>query len=70
MCQAGLEKTKDTYGCNERGREVSRCEDAEDESEMEADNWLRLKGTAQTNTQKTGFFFFFFTGKCKLLLST
>lgn len=41
MCQAGLEKTKDTYyGCNERGREVSRCEGAEDESEMEADNWL------------------------------
>lgn len=40
MCQAGLEKTKDTYGCNERGHEVSRCEDAEDESDMEADNWL------------------------------
>lgn len=40
MCQAGQEKTKDTHGCNERGREVSRCEDAADESEMEADNWL------------------------------
>lgn len=62
MCQAGQEKTKDTYGCNERGREVSRCEDAADESEMSEGSGPNKQA------EKLAFFFFFLEVNANCLL--